>query len=291
MLSISHSIVHAKGAVRQSGTQLASYMHPTAIVCSHDTPNHGNPAQTYGLTLCDFANMRHSYHANGNTVQSLRDNLIKLQAEIDNACQSCGRDNGQVTLIGAAKTQSAQVVRDAYDAGVRHIGENYLQEASEKVPLLADLPITWHFIGAIQSNKTRQIAELFDWVHTVERAKVARRLSSQCPAGKRLNVLLQVNVDRDPAKSGVPVDQVPALLNEVRTLPNLAVRGLMTILSNDSDPGVSYQTVAQLFAELDTSANPVWDTLSMGMTADMTAAIAAGATHIRIGTALFGARK
>jgi pyridoxal phosphate enzyme (YggS family) len=223
-------------------------------------------------------------------VTSIHDNLAKLQNAIAKACQSCGRDIRDVTLVGAAKTKPAQSIRDVYACGVSNIGENYLQEARSKIRLLADLPITWHYIGAIQSNKTRQIAELFDWVHTLERASIAQRLSHQCPPGKSLNVLLQVNVDGDPAKAGVDVASVPALLETVQALPNLTVRGLMTILSENSDAGASYQTMAQLFAELGASVCSNWDTLSMGMTADMDAAIQSGATHIRIGTALFGAR-
>lgn len=223
-------------------------------------------------------------------MQSIRDNLAELRDQIAAACHACGRDPAEITLIGAAKTKPAATVRAAFAAGVGHIGENYLQEAGAKIDALADLPITWHYIGAIQSNKTRPIAEAFDWVHTIDRAKIAARLARQCPPGKTLNVLLQVNIDRDPAKAGVFAEDARTLLEATLELPNLAVRGLMTILSTSSDAGASYQSMAQLFADLRCSADHRWDALSMGMTADMDAAIRAGATHVRIGTALFGAR-
>jgi pyridoxal phosphate enzyme (YggS family) len=223
-------------------------------------------------------------------VQSIHDNLIELRKGIADACAACGRKPEEITLVGVAKTKPAELVREAHEAGVRDIGENYLQEADAKIATLRNLPITWHYIGAIQSNKTRQIAELFDWVHTVDRRKIAERLSRQCPPGKTLNVLLQVNVDADPAKAGVLAADARGLLEEIAGLPNLAVRGLMTILSTRSDPGASYQSMAQLFADLRSVAVGPWDALSMGMSGDMHAAITAGATHVRIGTALFGAR-
>jgi hypothetical protein len=163
-----------------------------------------------------------------------------------------------------------------------------------------DLPVTWHFIGAIQSNKTRAIAEHFHWVHTVSRASIAERLSRQCPSGKTLNVTVQVNIDADPQKAGVEPGAAAALLEAIGGLANLRVRGLMTILRQAPGAGgpgaggptalVSYQRLAALFTELDHRAPEPWDTLSMGMSGDFRDAIAAGATHVRIGTAIFGPR-
>ncbi len=181
----------------------------------------------------------------------------------------------------------------AYAAGVRHFGENYLDEAIDKIDCLNDLDALWHFIGRIQSNKTRQIARYFDWVHTVDRQRIARRLSDQCPEHKTLQVLIQVNIDDDPKKAGARPGECGDLLSAMLELPNLQPRGLMTILAKDHDPAGSYRSMAELHQSLAAQLPPgyaAWDSLSMGMTADLEAAITAGATHIRIGTALFGAR-
>ena len=229
-------------------------------------------------------------------METVEPRLREVLAQIRRACEQADRDPASVTLIGVSKTKPAELVRAAYELGVRHFGENYLQEAVEKIQTLQDCPAAWHYIGQIQSNKTRQIAEHFHWVHTVDRLKIAERLSAQCPADKTLNVLVQVNVDADPAKGGVAVDEAEALVKACRALPHLCTRGLMTILAQDSDPGASYQTVAQLFADIGATSTDIdqaqpWDTLSMGMSGDLDQAIAAGATHVRIGTALFGARQ
>ena len=195
-------------------------------------------------------------------------------------------------LLAVSKTKPAADIETAYAAGLTHFGENYLQEAVAKVQALAHLPLTWHFIGAVQSNKTRAIAENFHWVHTVDRAKIARRLSEQCPAGKTLNVCLQVNIDGDPAKAGVqPGDPIAKLLDEVANLSGLRVRGLMTILERAGDPLPSYRRVAALLEKLAARAPRPWDTLSMGMSNDYAQAIMAGATHVRIGTDIFGPRR
>ena len=167
--------------------------------------------------------------------------------------------------------------------------------STEKIAATADLDLTWHFIGRIQSNKTRDIATHFHWVQTVDREKIARRLHEHCPNDKRLNILLQVNIDADSAKAGISPAQAGSLLEYIEQLPRLSPRGLMTILAADSDPRASYQSMAQLFKrlklQLDPDSRAHWDTLSMGMTGDLEHAIAAGATHIRIGTARFGARE
>lgn len=223
------------------------------------------------------------------TTATIEENVRSVRADIERACHDCGRDPSSVHLIGAAKTKSVAAVRAAFHAGVTAIGENYLQEAVEKITELDDLAIEWHYIGAIQSNKTRLIATHFDWVQTVDRSKIAERLSGQCPPAKTLNVLIQVNIDRDPAKAGVMPEDAGTLKTVVDDCPNLRARGLMTILSTTSDPHTSYQSMAQLFAELAGGAD--WDALSMGMTKDVREAILAGATHVRVGTALFGSRR
>jgi pyridoxal phosphate enzyme (YggS family) len=224
------------------------------------------------------------------TLQSIAWNVAAVRREIAAAAQACGRDPDGIELIAVSKTQPAEAIRAAVAAGCRSVGENYPAEAAAKQDLLGDLDIEWHYIGAIQSNKTRLIASRFTWVHTVSRGKIARRLSEQAPPGKRLNVCLQVNVDRDPNKAGVDPDELGDLLAEVRTLPNLRVRGLMTILHPQSSPRAGYGRLAALFDTLRVDAPQPWDTLSMGMSADYREAIAAGATHIRVGTAIFGAR-
>jgi PLP dependent protein len=224
------------------------------------------------------------------TLQSIASNIAEVRREITAAARACGRDPGDIELIAVSKTQPAGAVREAAAAGCRAFGENYPAEAAEKQDALGDLDVTWHFIGAIQSNKTRLIANRFTWVHTVSREKIAHRLAEQAPPGRRLNVCLQVNVDRDPNKAGVAPEDAAALLAAVRALPNLQVRGLMTILHPATSPAAGYGRLAELFAALRPEAPERWDTLSMGMSADYREAIAAGATHIRVGTAIFGER-
>lgn len=221
---------------------------------------------------------------------SIVDNVRKVRAALDDAARAAGREPDSVRLIAVAKTHPAERVRAAAAAGCTDIGESYLQEALPKIRALADLGLTWHFIGRIQSNKTRPIAEAFDWVHTVARAKIAERLAGHCPAGKTLNVTLQVNVDRDPAKAGVEPAAAAELLDQVQRYPSLRVRGLMTILQQDAAPLDGYRRLAELFETLRPHAQGQWDTLSMGMSGDFAEAVAAGATHVRIGTAIFGRR-
>lgn len=223
----------------------------------------------------------------------LSSKFLDVNTKIRRAAEAAGRDPKEITLIGASKTQSAKTISDAYAAGLRHVGENYLDEAIAKRAQFQASDLVWHFIGRVQSNKTRLIATHFDWVHTVDREKIASRLSKH-RSGPALNVLIQVNIDADQAKAGVLPDEARGLVDFVSTLPNLRLRGLMTILSQTSTPESSYQSVAQLAARLKATLPSVqreaWDTLSMGMSGDLDAAIAAGATHVRIGTALFGPR-
>jgi len=232
--------------------------------------------------------------ANKLTNHSITDNLSRVQQRINGAALACGRDPNDVKLIAVSKTKPAPAVVTALSAGQVDFGENYVQEALAKISEVARLapgshPI-WHFIGAIQTNKTRDLARSFDWLHTIDREKVARRLNEQCPAGKRLNICLQVNVDGDPNKAGVTPEQAPVLLRACSEHANLTVRGLMTILDPRTDPQEGYNRLRELFDDLAAGAPQTWDTLSMGMSGDYPAAIAAGATLVRVGTAVFGTR-
>lgn len=208
-----------------------------------------------------------------------------LRADIDRArCQS-----GQaVRLLAVAKSRSVAEVEAAYQAGQREFGENYLQEGLAKASALARLDIRWHFIGAIQSNKTRDIARHFHWVHTLDRPKIATRLGAA--AQRDIDVCIQVNIDDEQQKAGVAPEDVPALVGHVRQDPRLRLRGLMVIPNPDGDVRASFRRTRQLFEALAPQAGAHWDTLSMGMSADYVAAIEEGATMVRIGTAVFGPR-
>ena len=216
--------------------------------------------------------------------------LAAVRARIAAAERAAGRPPGAVTLIAVAKTRSAGEIRAMADAGVRDIGENYLQEALGKQDALADPDLCWHFIGAVQSNKTRILAERFAWVHTVDRLKIARRLSEARPAElPPLNLCVQVNLDAEPTKAGVAPEQAAALVEAVAALPRVRMRGLMAIPAPRMDAAAQREALAGL-ARL-AATLPELDVLSMGMSDDLEAAVAAGATHVRIGTALFGPRE
>ena len=223
-------------------------------------------------------------------MSTIADNLSTLADRIRSAAQAAGRDPGQVRLLAVSKTKPAAAIREVYAAGVRDVGENYLQEALAKQLELTDLPLTWHFIGPIQSNKTRAIAEHFDWVHSVDRLKIAQRLSEQRPAGlPALNVCVQVNVSGEASKSGCNPDELPALAQAIAALPHLKLRGLMAIPEPTDDRAAQDAAFARV-RELQDSLGLGLDSLSMGMSHDLESAIAQGATWVRIGTALFGAR-
>ncbi len=223
-------------------------------------------------------------------MSTIAENIAKVRERIREAEQACGRPSGGVALLAVSKTKPAAAIREAHAAGLVDFGENYLQEALGKQAELADLALTWHFIGPIQSNKTRPIAEHFHWVHSVDRLKVAERLSAQRPAqSPPLNVCLQVNVSGEASKSGCAPEELPALAAAVAALPNLKLRGLMAIPEPTEDVAAQRAAFARL-RELLTALNLGLDTLSMGMSHDLEAAIAEGATCVRIGTALFGAR-
>ncbi|MGA3681709.1 YggS family pyridoxal phosphate-dependent enzyme [Pseudomonas graminis] len=223
-------------------------------------------------------------------MSTIAENISTLAERIRSAAQAVQRDPASVGLLAVSKTKPANDLREAYDAGLRDFGENYLQEALGKQAELSDLPLIWHFIGPIQSNKTRAIAEHFAWVHSVDRLKIAQRLSEQRPPElPPLNICIQVNVSGEASKSGCSPEDLPALAQAISALPNLKLRGLMAIPEPTDDrdeQNASFAAVSTLQAQL---GLPL-DTLSMGMSHDLEAAIAQGATWVRIGTALFGAR-
>jgi len=215
------------------------------------------------------------------------------RAAIAAAATACGRAPQAVELLAVSKTFPADAVREAYDAGQRRFAENYLQEGIDKIAALQDLQSEWHFIGPIQSNKTRPIAEHFDWVHSIDRLKVAERLSAQRPAHlPPLQICLQVNVSGEASKSGVPQEEVEALAMQVAKLPNLKLRGLMAIPAPTEDVAEQRAAFAQLRTLLErlNQQGLQLDTLSMGMSHDFPSAIAEGATIVRVGTAIFGVR-
>lgn len=213
--------------------------------------------------------------------------------QISQAEKSAGRESGSVQLLAVSKLHSAEAIRCVYEAGQRCFAENYVQEALAKMQALADLKIEWHLIGPLQSNKTREVAEHFDWVHSVDRLKIAQRLSAQRPLLlPPLNICLQVNIDDEASKSGCSLEQLPALVEAVLALPNLCLRGLMCIPQAGNHHALTAlaKTHSQLVARLPALTQQPFDTLSMGMSDDLSEAVAAGSTMVRIGTAIFGAR-
>ena len=225
---------------------------------------------------------------------TIADNLQVVRRRIEAAARAASRDAQAVTLLAVSKTHGAARIREARAAGQRAFGENYVQEALAKMDAMSAEPrLEWHLIGPLQSNKTKLAAERFDWVHTVEREKIARRLSEQRPARlPTLNVLIQVNVSGESSKSAVVPDEVFPLGKAIAQLPRLRLRGLMAIPEPTSDVTLQrsrFRAVREIFRALQADGLDI-DTLSMGMSDDMEAAIAEGATLVRIGTAIFGAR-
>jgi len=230
-------------------------------------------------------------------MSTIAGNLQAVEATIQAACEAAGRPRSTVQLLAVSKTFPLEAVLEAVDCGQRAFGENYLQEGVDKIAAVAKarpgLPLEWHFIGPIQSNKTRPIAASFDWVHTVERLKIAQRLSEQRPAERGLlNICLQVNISGEASKSGVHPDELMDLVREVARLPNLRLRGLMAIPEPQDDPDLQRAPFARLraLAQDIVDAGIFVDTLSMGMSGDMQAAIREGASIVRVGSAIFGAR-
>jgi PLP dependent protein len=226
---------------------------------------------------------------------SVEAKLQQVRTRIATACQRAHRPVESVTLLAVTKTFGPQSVRDACMAGQRAFGENYVQEALEKIDSLADIRerLEWHLIGPLQSNKTRVAAANFDWVHSIDRLKLAERLSAQRPTGlPPLNVCLQVNISSEASKSGIAPDEALPLAHAVDALPGIRLRGLMAIPEPVADveaQRIPHRALAKLLQELNRSGLAL-DTLSMGMSADLEVAIAEGATIVRVGTAIFGAR-
>jgi len=219
--------------------------------------------------------------------------LLLVRENIATAAREACRDPSAITLIGVAKSQSHARVAAAVEAGLSDLGENYVQEARDHAALLAGRALRWHFIGALQSNKTRVVAETFDWVHTVDRMRIAERLSEQRPeAMPPLAVCIQVRLADEPAKAGVTPADLPKLAAGIARLPRLSLRGLMALPPEETDMKRQrhwFRMLRQLLEQLNGSGHHL-DALSMGMSGDYASAIAEGATHVRIGTALFGAR-
>ncbi|MCU0588314.1 MAG: YggS family pyridoxal phosphate-dependent enzyme [Syntrophobacteraceae bacterium] len=223
-------------------------------------------------------------------------NLKVIRDRIQSACARCGRDPSSVCLIGVTKTVPPHIVRAGVEAGLTVLGENYVQEAKSKMEQLSDLPISWHFIGHLQSNKARQAVEFFDWVHTVDRVSLARELDRQAHRrGKRMPVLLEINVGDEKSKNGAPVGEAVSLFEVASSLDGVAVRGLMALPPYEEDPEAVrpyFRRMRGLLERLrDSSPSPHELTeLSMGMSHDFEVAIEEGATMVRVGTALFGQR-
>jgi len=225
---------------------------------------------------------------------TIENGLQAVKSRVAAALAEAGRAEREIVLVAVSKGQTAAAMRAAFAAGQRDFGENYVQEALAKMDELADLRITWHFIGPIQSNKTRAVAERFDWVHSVDRLKIAERLSAQRgPQQAPLEVCIQVNVSGEASKSGCRPEDAAALADAVARLPRLRLRGLMAVPEPGPDRALQrerFRTVRGIFDALNVRGLGL-DTLSMGMSADLEAAIEAGSTMVRVGTAIFGERR
>lgn len=231
-------------------------------------------------------------------MNDIASNLHFIRSQIDMACIQASRDPKHVQLLAVSKTKPVESILAAYHAGQRQFGESYVQDAIPKIEHIANIEkisdIEWHFIGPLQSNKTRLVAEHFSWVHSIERLKIAQRLSEQRPDHlPPLNICIQINISGEETKSGIQTSDVDALVAEIEQLPKLQLRGLMCIAENTDDleaVRANFISMQQLFNELK-KRYPSVDTLSMGMTDDMKIAIASGSTMVRIGTAIFGSRE
>ncbi len=226
-------------------------------------------------------------------IDTHKNKLLNVQKRIHNACANVSRDKNSIQLIGASKTKSADLIRTFVSLGQTHFGENYLSEAIEKQANLTDLDITWHYIGQIQSNKTKLIASHFDWVHAVDRFKIAKRLNDQLDKDRPINILIQINLDNEPSKSGVKLNEALDLARQIQPLNQVRLRGLMALPKPQDNFQKQISCFTQLKNELDRinhTLNLELDTISAGMSNDLEAAIAAGSTMVRIGTDLFGTR-
>jgi len=227
------------------------------------------------------------------TQKTIPEALIRTQQRINEACKAAKRSPNEVTLMAVSKTKPLSDVMAAYDHGQRHFGENYLQDALNKIEYCSHDDIEWHFIGAIQSNKTKTIAAQFDWVHTLDRQKIAQRLSQHRPPHlPPLKVLIQVNISNESNKSGITLEALDALVDQVSQLPNLLLCGLMCIPAADQSESVQHEAFNKMAAARDQLNHhyPSIQHLSMGMSGDLSSAIACGSTMVRIGTDIFGSR-
>ncbi|VAW64197.1 UPF0001 protein YggS [hydrothermal vent metagenome] len=224
---------------------------------------------------------------------NIAENLLQIQKKIIDICHKYHRNPNDVQLLAVSKTKPAEDIKAAFDAGQSRFGENYLQEALDKISKLNERAIEWHFIGTIQSNKTRELAGHFNWIHSVDRIKIAHRLSQQRPDSLTpLNICLQINMSAESSKSGFNLNEIEPAVNEISPLPGLCLRGLMAIPAKTDNITEQREVFARMKKLLETlqKNHPQMDTLSMGMSGDMEAAIAQGSTILRIGTAIFGAR-
>ncbi|TNG93982.1 YggS family pyridoxal phosphate-dependent enzyme [Pasteurellaceae bacterium USgator11] len=228
---------------------------------------------------------------------SIQHNLAEIHQKITYHCQQAGRTLGSVKLLAVSKTKPFSAIAEAVAAGQTAFGENYVQEGVEKIQYFQsqNIPLEWHFIGPLQSNKSRLVAEHFDWIETVDRLKIAERLSQQRPTALApLNVLIQINISNESSKSGIMPNALLPLATQIAALPNLRLRGLMAIPQDSDDPSVQQQAFSrmqQLFQQLQLALpEQQIDTLSLGMSGDMAMAIKCGSTQVRIGSAIFGAR-
>ena len=227
-------------------------------------------------------------------------NISEVRARIKQAATLYSRESTTIALLAVSKKQPVSAIQAAINAGVRDFGENYLQEAEAKINEFREISLNWHYIGAIQSNKTRAIASLFDWVHSVDRVSIAQRLNNQRPAGLGpLNICLQINIDAEDSKSGLLPTELLEAVQQINSLPNLQIRGLMAIPAKSPDIQATRASFARMralfeqvqqFQNQQLSDSSCFDTLSMGMSADIEPAIAEGATLLRVGTDIFGAR-
>lgn len=219
--------------------------------------------------------------------------LNKIRYRIAIAADKAKRDRQAITLIGAAKQQNVELIRSFVVAGLQHLGENYLNEALSKQDALDDTDVTWHFIGKLQSNKTKAIAQHFSWVHSLDRFKIAQRLNAHTPVGKKLQTLLQIDSDNEPGKGGVSPKQAPVLCDQISQLENLCLRGFMLLpkpRTEFTEQRQSFASARELMQQCNQRYGLRMEHLSMGMSNDLEAAVAEGSTMIRIGTDLFGAR-
>jgi PLP dependent protein len=236
---------------------------------------------------------------------NIQQNITTVRQRIQLSCHKAGRNSGDVTLLAVSKTVSTETIKLAIEAGQRDFGENYIAEGVEKIATLSadthQLGLQWHCIGPVQSNKTRLVAQHFDWVHTVDRLKIAQRLNEQRPAGaKRLQVCIQVNIDASPSKSGVAPDEVVVLAQEIAKLPRLQLRGIMAMpdapANMEADVAINNEAIRAIYTlakgvfDRLNALNYGLDTLSIGMSADLEPAIQAGSTMVRVGSAIFGSR-